>query len=158
MPEKIRRVRRKRRSRSLPGVETFSSLRLHLPPVRVALYVAAAAALLLLIVIFGTYGSKLYSGWHESRLLKRAGVMLEKKDFVAANQLARQVLERERDSLPAFYILAEATEKQNSEETVSWRAQIARLQPADIDSQLNLASAAFLCGNIGFSHITVARV
>src|SRR5436309_2634882 len=43
MPEKFRRVRRKRRSRSLPGVESFSSFRLHLPPVQVALYLAAAA-------------------------------------------------------------------------------------------------------------------
>src|ERR1700726_2606299 len=123
MPEKIRRVRRKRRSRSLPGVESFSNFRLHLPPVRVALYVGAAAVVLLLIIIFGTYGSKLYSGWHEARLLKRASAMLDKKDFVEANRLARQIVERHRDSLPAFYILAEATEKQNSEETVSWRGQ-----------------------------------
>src|SRR5437763_8129612 len=158
MPEKIRRVRRKRRSRSLPGVETFSSLRLHLPPVRVALYVAAAAALLLLIIIFGTYGTKLYSGWHEARLLKRAGVMLEKKDFPMANRLARQVLEHHRDSLPAFYILAEDTEKQNSEETVSWRAQIARLQPDNIDSQLSLASAALRFGQIDLARKTLERV
>ncbi len=146
MPEKIRRVRRKRRSRSLPGVESFPSFRLHLPPVRVALYLAAAAVAVLLIAVFGTYGSKLYTGWHESRLLKHATAMLEKKDFVAANRLARQVLERHRDSLPAFYVLAEATEKQNSEETVSWRAQIARLQPDNIESQLNLASAALRFG------------
>src|SRR5437868_10194260 len=126
MPEKITRVRRKRRSRSFPGVESFPSLRLHLPPVRVALYLSAGAAVLLLIIIFGTYGSKLYSGWHESRLLKRASAMLEKKDFVTANRLARQIIDRHQDSLAAFYILAEATEKQNSEETVSWRAQIAR--------------------------------
>ena len=119
MPEKIRRVRRKRRSRSLPGVESFPSFRLQLPPARIALYVAAAAVLLLLIIFFGTYGSKLYSGWHESRLLKRASAMLEKNDFATADRLARQVLEHDRDSLPAFYILAEATEKQNSEETVS---------------------------------------
>src|SRR5207253_9800917 len=148
MPEKIRRVRRKRRSRSLPGVESFPSFRLDLPPVRVALYVAAAAVAVLLLVFFGTYGSKLYTGWHESRLLKRATATLEKKDFVAADRLARQVLEHRRDSLPAFYILAEATEKQNSEETVSWRAQIARLQPSDIDSQLNLASAALRFGQL----------
>src|SRR5438132_1189454 len=138
MPEKTRRVRRKRRSQSLPGVESFSNFRLHFPPVRVAVYVAAAALALLLVVFFGTYGSKLYGGWHESRLLKRATAMLEKKDFVAANRFAREVLERHRDSLPAFYILADATEKQNSEETVSWRAQVARLQPDNIDSQLNL--------------------
>jgi predicted Zn-dependent protease len=158
MPEKIRRVRRKRRSRSLPGVESFSSLRLHLPPVRVALYIGAAAAVLLLIVIFGTYGSKLYSGWHETRLLKRANAMLDNKDFVAANRLARQVVERHHDSLPAFYILAEATEKQNSEETVSWRAQIARLQPDNIDSQLSLASAALRFGQIDLARKTLERL
>ncbi len=87
MPEKIRRVRRKRRSRSLPGVESFPSFRVDLPPVRVALYVAAAAVAVLLLVLFGTYGSKLYTGWHESRLLKRATAMLEKKDFVASRFL-----------------------------------------------------------------------
>src|SRR5438552_174909 len=158
MPEKIRRVRRKRRSRSLPGVESFSSLRLHLPPVRVAVYVAAAALVLLLIVFFGTYGSKLYGSWHVSRLLKRATAMLEKKDFSAASQSAKKVLERHRDSLPAFYILAEATEKQNFEETVSWRAQIARLQPDNIDSQLNLASAALRFGQIDLARKTLERV
>src|SRR5713101_4041754 len=158
MPEKIRRVRRKRRSRSLPGVESFPSFRLDLPPVRVALYVAAAAVAVLLLVLFGTYGSKLYTGWHESRLLKRATAMLEKKDFVAANRLAHQILENRRDSLPAFYILAEATEKQNSEETVSWRAQVARLQPDNIDSQLNLASAALRFGQIDLARKTLERV
>src|SRR6266536_5013210 len=158
MPEKIRRVRRKRRSRSLPGVESFPSFRLHLPPVRVALYVAAAAVAVLLIALFGTYSSKLYTGWRESRLLKRATAMLEKKDFVGANRLARQVLERHRDSLPAFYILAEATEKQNSEDTVSWRAQIARLQADNIDSQLNLASAALRFGQIDLARKTLEHV
>src|SRR5205085_8659194 len=57
-----------------------------------------------------------------------------------------------------FYILAEATEKQNSEETVSWRAQIARLQPDDIDSQLNLASAALRFGQIDLARKTLQRV
>jgi Tfp pilus assembly protein PilF len=142
----------------LPGIEALPSFRLHLPPVRVALYVAAAAAIVLLIIVFGTYGSKLYLGWHESRLLKRAGAMLEENDFVTANRLARQVLARHRDSLPAFYILAEATEKQNSEETVSWRAQIARLQPDNIDSQLNLASAALRFGQIDLARKTLERV
>src|SRR5437763_1102016 len=158
MPEKIRRVRRRRRGRSLPGIEALPSFRLHLQPVRVVLYVAAAAAIVLLIILFGTYGSKLYLGWHESRLLKRAGAMLEKNDFVTANRLARQVLARHGDSLPAFYILAEATEKQNSEETVSWRAQIARLQPDNIDSQLNLASAALRFGQIDLARKTLERV
>src|SRR5438132_10800145 len=117
MPEKIKRVRRKRRSRSLPGFESLETFRLHLPPVRVALYLTAAAAFILLIVVFGTYGSKFYSSWHEARLLKGATASLEKKDFFTADRLARQVLQHHRDSLAAFYILAEASEKQNSEET-----------------------------------------
>src|SRR5438105_8892334 len=158
MPEKIRRVRRRRRGRSLSGIEALPSFRLHLPPVRVVLYAATAAAIVLLIILFGTYGSKLYLGWHESRLLKRAGAMLEKNDFVTANRLARQVLARDGDSLPAFYILAEATEKQNSEETVPVRAQIARLQPDNIDSQLNLASAARRFGQIDLARKTLERI
>src|SRR5437870_13557236 len=84
--------------------------------------------------------------------------MLEENDFVTANRLAREVLARHGDSLPAFYILAEATEKQNSEETVSWRAQIARLQPDNIDSQLNLASAALGFGQIDLARKTLERV
>jgi Tfp pilus assembly protein PilF len=158
MPEKIRRVRRRRRRQDLLGVETFSDLRPHLPPGRIAAYFTAAILVVLLIVAVGTYGSKLYSSWHESRLLKRAGAMLEQKDFALANRYARRVLDLHRDSLPAFQILAEATEKQNSEETVSWRAQIARLQPDNIDSQLNLASAALRFGQIDLARKTLERV
>ncbi len=125
---------------------------------RLVLYVAAAVVALVLIILFGTYGSKLYSGWRETRLLKGASAMLEQKDFVAANRFARQVLALDPDSLPAFYILADSTEKQNSEETVSWRAQIARLQPDNIDSQLNLASAALRFGQIDLARKTLERI
>lgn len=158
MPEKIRRVRRKRRSHSLPGVESYPSLRLHFPPLRVAFYVGVAALAILLIIFFGTYGSKLYSEWRESRLLKRASALLEDKNFLGANRLAHQVLALHPDSVPAFYILADATEKQNLEETVSWRAQIARLQPENIDSQLNLASAALRFGQIDLARKTLERI
>ncbi|HEX4639465.1 MAG TPA: hypothetical protein VH170_08260 [Chthoniobacterales bacterium] len=158
MPEKIKRVRRKRRSRSLPGVETLSDFRPHLVPARLAIYFGGAVLAVLLIVFLGTYGSKLYTNWNESRLLRRATAALQEKNFLSASRVARQVLEHHRDSLPAFYILAEATEKQNSEETVSWRAQIARLQPENIDSQLNLASAALRFGQIDLARKTLERV
>src|SRR5258707_160142 len=158
MPERIRRVRRKKSSRSLPRVETISDFRPHLPSARLAMFVAGAILALLLIVFVGTYGSKVYSRWHESRLLKRANAALDQKDFTAANRLARQVLQHERDSLPAFQILAEATEKQNSEETVAWRAQIARLQADNIDIQLNLASPALRFGQIYPARKNLERV
>src|SRR5438270_8524509 len=148
MPEKTKRVRRRRSRSPLPGVESFSNFRLQLPLVRVAVYVGVAAIAILLIVLFGTYGSKLYSGWRESRLLQRANTALQKKDFATADRLARGVLDTHQDSLPAFQILAEATEKQSSEETVSWRAQIARLQPDNIDVQINLGSAEHRLGQV----------
>ena len=46
------------------------------------------------------------------------------------------------------YILAEAAEKENLEEAISWRGQIARLRPKDPDSQLNLVSAALRFGKL----------
>jgi thioredoxin-like negative regulator of GroEL len=158
MPEKIRRVRRRRRSHSSPDAESYPSLRLHFPPLRVAVYVVGGTLALALIILFAGYGSKLYSGWRETRLLKRASAMMEKKDFAGANRMARQVLEVHYDSLPAFYILADATEKQNAEETVSWRAQIARLQPDNIDAQLNLASAALRFGQIDLARKTLEQI
>src|SRR3984893_2546609 len=158
MPERIKRVRRRRRSHSLPGGESYPSPRFHFPPLRFVVYVVAGAIALLLIIVFGTYGSKFYSGWRESRLLKRASALVDSKDYVGANRVAREVLELHHDSLSAFYILADATEKQNSEETVAWRAQIARLQPDNIDAQLNLASAALRFGQIDLARKTLERV
>src|SRR6266487_1882578 len=62
------------------------------------------------------------------------------------------------DSLPAYYILAEAAEKQNLEEAVSWRAQIARLLPRGPDSQLNLASAALRFGKLDLARKALGQV
>ena len=159
MAEKITRVvRRRRRIRSFPGIESFPLFRHRLSPTRITIFIVAIAFACVLGVIFLSYGSKAYNGWRQTRLLKRAAAMLEKKDFPAAGQAAREALEMHRDSLPAFYILAEAAEKQNLEETVSWRAQIARLQPNNLDSQLNLASAALRFGQLDLARKTLENV
>ncbi len=114
-----------------------------------ALAVAGGFGLCLLIL---TTGPKLVNGWRESRWLKQAEQNLKQGNFTAADDAAQQALRIDPDSLPAFRILAEATEKQNRADTVAWRAQIARLQPRDMDSQLNLASAA-----LRFGQLDVAR-
>lgn len=152
MAEKIVRVRRRRRLRSLPGVESLDIFRRDLSPARAALLVGVIVLVLVCGVFLFSYGSKFYSGWRERNLLKRAATMLEQGKLPQAAQTARNVLELHRDSLPAFYILAEAAEKRNLEEAVSWRAQIARLLPHNLDSQLNLASAA-----LRFGHLDTAR-
>lgn len=152
MGEKIVRVRRRRRTRSIPGVEFLDVFRRDLSPGRAVLLIIIIIALLAGGVAAFSYGSKFYSGWRERSLLKRATTMLEQGNLPEASRTARNVLELRPDSLPAFVILADAAEKRNLEEAVSWRAQIARLLPHDLDSQLNLASAA-----LRFNHLDTAR-
>ena len=117
-------------------------------PVRGGLIVLAVIAGFALGLLVLSVGPKFVNAWRESRLLRQAGTNLKQENFNAANDAARQALQIDRDSLAAYQILAEATEKQNRAETVVWRAEIARLQPRDIDSQLNLASAALRFGQL----------
>jgi len=117
-------------------------------PVRGGLIVLAVVAGFALGLLVLSIGPKFVNAWRESRLLRQAETNLKQENFNAANDAARQALQIDRDSLAAYQILAEATEKQNRAETVVWRAQIARLQPRDIDSQLNLASAALRFGQL----------
>ena len=142
MAEHVRRVRRRRR------VKRVRSGQLKFTPARLAI----CAASLFLGFAFGwillTYGPEAYRGWRESKLLKSAAALMAKEDFDGATRAAREVLQLHHDSLPAFRILAEASEKQNKPETVAWRAQIARLEPDNVDSQLNLASAALRFGQL----------
>jgi HAMP domain-containing protein/Tfp pilus assembly protein PilF len=130
------------------GEILVSFFRRRLRPARLAIAVAASAAAILLGIASFSYGSKLYRDWHQRRLLHRAASMLQEEKFDQATQNARKVLTVDPNSVPAYYVLAEAAEKQNLEEAVSWRAQIARLLPKDPDSQLNLASAALRFGQI----------
>src|SRR5437868_11732650 len=134
--------RRRQQNRVAWGGHTRSpSFRLSL----ILLAVIAGFALGLLVL---SVGPKLVSKWKESRWLNQAATALKQGNFNAANDAARQALQIDRDSLAAYEILAEATEKQNRAETVVSRAEIARLQPRDIDSQLNLASAALRFGQL----------
>ena len=156
MAEKIRDARHRRSGQIFPVVESF--FRRQLWPARLALLVAAFVVAILLGIAFFSYGSKLYRDWHQSRLLHRAASMLQEERFIEAARTAREVMKLDPDSLPAYYILAEAAEKQNLEEAVSWRAQIARLPPRDPDSQLNLASAALRFGKLDLARKALGQV
>jgi predicted Zn-dependent protease len=133
-------MRRKRRVKP-PGAAIFTPARAAI--CGGALLVGFAIGLFLL-----TYGPQTYESCRETRLLKRASALLAQQDLDGATRVARDVVQKRPNSLPAFSILAEASEKQNRSETVTWRAQIARLRPQDLDSQLNLASAALRFGEL----------
>jgi hypothetical protein len=141
---------------SLFGLESF--LQRQLWPARVALVTAALAIALVLGVLFFRYGLKLYEDWRQTHLLHEAASMLQQGKFSEATHSARELLAQHPDSLAALYVLAEATEKQNLEETISWREQIARLRPKDPDSQLNLVSAALRFGKLGLARKALDQI
>lgn len=142
MAEHVRRVRRRRR------VKRVRSGRTQFTPARLAICAASLVVGFLVGWVLLTSGPEAYRGWKESRLLKHALNLMAKEDYDGATSAAREILQIERDSLAAYHILADASEKQNRPETVAWRAQIARLEPDNLDSQLNLASAALRFGRL----------
>src|SRR6266571_3168142 len=156
MAEKIKGAEHRRTRQLFFGLESFFKRQAW--PARLGLLVAAAALVVVLDILFLHYGSKLYRDWHQSRLLHGAASMRQEEKLSRAAQRAREVVKLDPDSLLALHILAEATEKQNLEETVSWRAQIARLLPNDLDSQLNLASAALRFGQLDLARKALDRV
>jgi Tfp pilus assembly protein PilF len=142
------RLKRPRRRR----VKVVRPRRPHRHFNRVAILGLAIAGGFGLGLLVLTTGPKVVNSWREASRLKEADEDLKRGNFNGAIDAAQSALRIDADSLPAFRILAEATEKQNRTDTVAWRAQIARLQPRDIDSQLNLASAA-----LRFGQLDVAR-
>jgi hypothetical protein len=152
MAEHVRRVRRKRRvKRARSGLVAFT-------PARIAICAAALVAGFALGFTLLTYGPHAYRNWRESNSLKRASQLLAQEDYDGATHAAREALALHRDSLAALYVLAEASEKQNRPETVAWRAQIARLEPENLDSQLNLASAALRFGQLDAARKALEKV
>src|SRR5947209_10977257 len=63
------------------------------------------------------YGSKLYSGSRESRLLKRASAKLEQKDYLAANQSARDRRSTRLNSSHANFVCRLLLEKKIKRDT-----------------------------------------
>jgi hypothetical protein len=127
-------------------------------PARLVAIVAVLAIAFLLGAFFFSYGLKLYDDLHQSRLLHRATELLQEGKLSKAAQTAHELLARRPDSLPARYVLAEAAERENLEEAVRWREQIARLLPKDVESQLNLASAALRFGKLDLARQALDRV
>jgi hypothetical protein len=81
-------VRRKRRKRFLPNLESITLFKHHLSLARALALIVAAAVVIALSAILSNYGARAYKEWHEERLLKRAGIALQQKDFVGATQLS----------------------------------------------------------------------
>src|SRR5438046_7471980 len=156
MAEQIKHPRHGRVRQLFLGLEACFQRRFW--PARFAVMVALVAVALLVGVLLFNYGSKLYENWRQTHLLHGATAFLQEGKLNKATQTAQELLRRRPDSLPALYVLAEAAERQNLEEAVSWRGQIARLLPKDVESQLNLAAAALRFGKLDLARRALDRV
>jgi predicted Zn-dependent protease len=156
MGERINSSRHGRTRQLLLDTESF--LQRQLWPARVAVILAVSASSFLLGALCFSYGSKLYHDWHQSRLVQRATALLQQGNLSEASHTAQELLQRDPNSLPALYLLAETAERENREEAVSWREQMARLRPKDLESQLNLASAALRFGKLDVAREALKRV
>ncbi len=152
MGERIKHVGRGKARQRFLGLESLFQR-----PSRLAAIVAALAIVFLLGVFSFSYGLKLYDDWRQTRLLHRATALLQEGKLTNA-QTARELLARRPDSLPALYVLADVAERENLQEAVGWREQIARLLPKDAESQLNLASAALRFGKLDIARQALDRV
>src|SRR3712207_1021137 len=110
MANDVRRVRRKRRVRAPYGGPRRIS------KAAVAVYVASVAAGFVLAFAFLSYAPRAYNSWRESRLVRRANELMQKDDLDGATRAAQQMLQISPDSVAAFHILADATEKQHKPE------------------------------------------
>src|SRR6059036_1432696 len=156
MPERIKEAGHGTARKSFLGLK--SSFQHNLWPARLALMVTALVIAFLLGALFFNYGSKLFEDWRQNRLLHRAAALLQEGKLSEASQAAQELLGRRPNSLPALYVLAEAAEKQNLQEAVSWREQIARLLPKDPDSELNFASAALRFGKLDLAREALDQI
>src|SRR6266511_1763056 len=156
MAEQIKHPRHGRVRQLFLGLE--SCFKRQLWPARLAVMVALVAVALLVGVLLFNYSSKLYENWRQTHLLHGATALLQEGELSKATQTAQELLRRRPDSLPALYVLAEAAERQNLEQAVSWRGQIARLLPKNVESQLNLASAALRFGQLDLARRALDRV
>lgn len=136
---------------------TESTLQRELRGSRLTIAIAALAIALLGVFVV-SYGSKLYEHWRERGLLQKATTFLQEGHLSEAAQVAQELAQRHPDSIAALSILAETAERQNLEEAIAWREQIARLLPKDPESQLNLASAALRFGKLDLAREALNRV
>src|SRR5438045_9408257 len=104
MAEKIRGTEHRRSPQLLPGLKSF--LQRQRLPARLAFLIAASALAIFLGIVFFNYGSKVYSDWHERRLLHRVASMPQQETFEHAEQTAREAVTMEPDYLRADTVLA----------------------------------------------------
>jgi cytochrome c-type biogenesis protein CcmH/NrfG len=117
---------------------------------RLALLVVVAA-----IAFGGYYG---YNAVRKRQLSQQAGNFFAHKDYQNAALAARQLLQLDPKNVAACRILAETADLADQRDALSWREQVAALEPGAATNQIPLARAAVRFGELDLARKTLDAI
>lgn len=103
-------------------------------------------AALLLLAGLGYGGYRGYGVWQKEHLARQAQEFFAQKDYQSAVLVARHLLQLDPKRAEACRIMADTAEIAGRREALSWREQLAVLEPSNTERQLALAGTALKFG------------
>lgn len=107
------------------------------------------------IVAFGGYRG--YGVWRKRHLSRQAQHFFAEKDYQSAVLVARHLLRLDPGNAAACRVMAETAELAGKREALSWREQLAALEPS-VANKIALASAALRFGQLDLARKTLDAV
>jgi predicted Zn-dependent protease len=107
-------------------------------------------ALIVFAVAFGAYCG--YGLLRKQRLARQAQEFFTRADYQSAVLVARHLLQLDPNSITACRVMAETAELAGRREALSWREQLAALEPSNAENQIHFAGTA-----LRFSQLALAR-
>ena len=108
-----------------------------------------AAGLVIAGIAFGGYRG--YGVWRKSHLSKQSQDFFARGDYQSAVLVARRLLQRDPNNLPACRVMADTGELAGRSEALTWRERIVALEPNVPGNKVALAAAAMRFGQIGLA-------
>jgi predicted Zn-dependent protease len=105
-----------------------------------------AACALLAALAFGGYRG--YGVWRKSHLAKQTQNFFASGDYQSAVLVARQLLQRDPDSLAASRVMADTAELAGRREAITWRERVVALEPNLPANKVALAATAMRFGQL----------
>lgn len=105
-----------------------------------------AACLLIATVAFAGYRG--YGVWRKSHLSKQTQDFFGRGDYESAVLVARRLLQRDPNSLPACRVMADTAELAGRREALTWRERVVSLEPKAPGNKVALAATAMRFGQL----------
>ena len=103
-------------------------------------------------------GYRGYGVWRKGHLSRQAQDFLTKKDYQSAVLVARHLLQLDPRNVAACRVMAEVAELAGKREALSWREQLAALEPGVAAHRIDMAGAALRFGQLDLARRTLDAV